>query len=293
MAGLDTSHVPAFATLLHDAAHEHHVPGARVVAAFPGGSPDFPLSADRVEGFTAELRDKHGVEIVTSLSGLRGKCDAVMLESIDGRVHWEQFREVAEWGVPVFIDKPLTLLAEEAREIARLAGERGVRVTSASAIRFAEKFQEVLTADDGEPVLGADCFGPMAFQEKCPGYFWYGIHSAEMLFAALGTGCREVLATREESHDLVVGRWADGRIGTIRGNRAGNNGFGGTLHRKATSRAFDVTKGTKPYYASLLEKVIPFFRGAGEVVAVAEAVEVIGFLEAANKSAATGGWMAL
>ena len=61
MVGLDTSHVPAFASLLHDATHEYHVPGARIVAAFPGGSPDFDLSANRVGPFTDELRDKRGV----------------------------------------------------------------------------------------------------------------------------------------------------------------------------------------------------------------------------------------
>lgn len=291
MAGLDTSHVSAFAKLLHDDTHEYHVPGARIVAAFPGGSSDFELSINRVAGFTAGLRDTYGVEIVDSLSGLRGKCDALMLESIDGRVHLKQFRDVAEWGLPVFVDKPLTISGSEAHEIACIAEEKGIRVTSASAIRFAEAFSQTL-AENAEPIIGADFYGPMALQEQCPGYFWYGIHSAEMLFATLGGGCREVLALRCESHDIVIGRWIDGRIGSLRGNRTGNNSFGGTIHRK-TSASFDVSKGSKPYYASLLEKVIPFFQGKSEVVPLREAVEVIHFLEAANQSAAVGGWVAL
>jgi len=54
MAGLDTSHVPAFAGLLHDSTKEYHVPGARIAAAFPGGSPDFDLSINRVGQFTAD-----------------------------------------------------------------------------------------------------------------------------------------------------------------------------------------------------------------------------------------------
>jgi len=293
MAGLDTSHVPAFASLLHDATHEYHVPGARIVAACPGGSPDFDLSANRVGPFTDELRDKHGVEIVDSISALRGKCDAIMLESIDGRVHLPQFREVAEWGVPVFIDKPLTISRDEAQEIAMIAEAKNVHVTSASAIRFAEKFQEALAASGDDPVTGGDFFGPVQFLEKCPGYFWYGIHSAEMLFAAMGAGCGEVLAVREEKHDVLVGRWADGRFGTVRGNRTGNAGFGGVIHHAAKSQTFDVSAGKKPYYASLLEKVIPFFRGEGEVVAPAEMVEVIGFLDAANRSASSREWVAL
>lgn len=290
MAGLDTSHVPAFATLLHDAAHEHHVPGARITAAFPGGSPDFDLSINRVENFTGELRDKHGVEIVDSLGALQGKCDAIMLESVDGRVHLEQFREVAAWGLPVFIDKPLTVSLPEAKEIARIAAESNTRVTSASAIRFAETFRLALEAGGDEPVIGGDFHGPMFFVEKCPGYFWYGIHSVEMLFAAMGPGCREVLAVHEEQHDVLVGRWADGRLGSVRGNRAGNHNFGGVIHRTSKSFAFDVSSGKKPFYASLLEKVIPFFLAGSEVVSTDEMVEVIGFLDAANQSRATGRW---
>jgi len=293
MAGLDTSHVLAFATLLHDRSNEYHVPGARIVAAFPGGSPEFDLSASRVEAFTAELRDKHGVEIVHSLSELREKCDAVMLESIDGRVHLSQFLEVAKWGVPVFIDKPLTIARDEAEEIAKIAGDNKVRFASASALRYAEAFQQALALGGNDPVIGADFYGPMEMQEKCPGYFWYGIHTAEMLFASMGCGCREVLAVREGMHDLVLGRWADGRIGSLRGNRAGNKAFGGVIHRSDGSRSFDVSHNSKPFYASLLEKVILFFREGVEFVSPAEMVEVVAFLEAANKSAVNREWVAL
>jgi len=225
MVGLDTSHVPAFANLLHDTSHEHHVPGARIVAAFPGGSPDFEMSINRVPKYTEEMREKHQVEIVNSLSALRGKCDALMLESIDGRVHLAQFREVADWGVPVFIDKPLTVSTVEARELVRIAKEKKVRMTSASAMRFAASFQQALHADTAEPVIGGDFYGPMQWQEKCPGYFWYGIHTVEMLFAAMGTGCCEVHSFREELHDVVVGRWTDGRLGMVRGNRRSMDGW--------------------------------------------------------------------
>ena len=58
LIGLDTSHVVAFTQLLNDPTHPDHVPGARVVAAFKGGSPDVEASATRVDGFTATLRDK-------------------------------------------------------------------------------------------------------------------------------------------------------------------------------------------------------------------------------------------
>src|SRR5213594_2637557 len=65
--GLDTSHVVEFTKVLNDACSPDHVPGARVVAAYQGGSPDVDASASRVEGFTARLRDQWKVEIVPAI----------------------------------------------------------------------------------------------------------------------------------------------------------------------------------------------------------------------------------
>src|SRR5262245_43766619 len=94
MIGLDTSHVTAFTKLLNDKSDPNHVPGARVVAAFKGGSPDVESSYTRIDRFTAELKDKWGVEIVDSIEDLCKKVDAVLLESVDGRPHLNQVRPV-------------------------------------------------------------------------------------------------------------------------------------------------------------------------------------------------------
>ena len=63
MIGLDTSHVTAFTQLLNDPDNPKHVPGARVVAAFKGGSADIASSASRGDGYTKELPEKWGVNI--------------------------------------------------------------------------------------------------------------------------------------------------------------------------------------------------------------------------------------
>src|SRR6188508_250855 len=68
--GTDTSHVPAFTAQFNKTHPEWRV---KVVAAYKGGSPDLPTSADRVEKFAADIRDKHGVEIVGSIDELLKK----------------------------------------------------------------------------------------------------------------------------------------------------------------------------------------------------------------------------
>src|SRR5207248_3268288 len=68
--GLDTSHVVAFTKLLNASNPKPELAGVRVVAAYPGGSPDIPTSRDRVAGYTKELREKFGVAIVASIDEL-------------------------------------------------------------------------------------------------------------------------------------------------------------------------------------------------------------------------------
>ncbi|MBM3871960.1 MAG: gfo/Idh/MocA family oxidoreductase, partial [Verrucomicrobia bacterium] len=83
MIGLDTSHVPAFTDLLNNPQNKAHVPGAKVVAAFKGGSPDIASSRDRVEGFTKTLVDKYNVKLYDTIEEMVKHVDAVFIESVD------------------------------------------------------------------------------------------------------------------------------------------------------------------------------------------------------------------
>ncbi|MDD2709459.1 MAG: Gfo/Idh/MocA family oxidoreductase [Verrucomicrobiae bacterium] len=286
--GLDTSHVEAFTSLLNSAQHPWHIEGGEVVAAFPGGSPDFQLSHSRVQGFTDKLRDQFKVKIVDSPEAVARECDAILLESVDGRVHLEQFKRIASSGKPVFVDKPFAVTSSDARAILSLASQHRIPLMSCSALRYAASLVDVLENRTGGEVIGADFYGPMAIEPTQPGFFWYGIHTAEMLYAAMGRGCVEVAVTTHADHDLVVGVWKDGRMGTIRGNRAGNGKFGGMVHRKSESQFVDVYSNPKPYYASLMEKILALFSTGQASVDPEETFEVIRFLEAANQSRETG-----
>src|SRR5580692_9748552 len=101
--GTDTSHVPAFTQMLNSAdGAKDHVPGARVVAAYKGGSKDIESSVSRVDQYAEEVRTKWGVEIVPDIATLLDKVDAVMLTSVDGRIHLEQMLPLMIARKPVF-----------------------------------------------------------------------------------------------------------------------------------------------------------------------------------------------
>ena len=120
MVGLDTSHCVAFTKILNDQDHDYHISGAKIVAAYAGGSEQFSLSRDRVQGFTKQLQDDYGIALVDDIPSLARDVDAILLESVDGRQHLEQFKQMAV-GKPVYIDKPIATSLDDALAIARLA----------------------------------------------------------------------------------------------------------------------------------------------------------------------------
>ncbi|BCM93769.1 hypothetical protein IAD21_05660 [Abditibacteriota bacterium] len=286
LIGLDTSHAPAFTRLLNDASHPHHVAGGRVVAAYPGGSPDFGLSWNRVEAFATQVRDEGNVAILDSPAAVAKVCDAIILSSVDGRVHLKQFQEIAPFGKPVFIDKPFATTSADARTIVDLAVHHDIPLMSASSLRYGQPLIEALST--AESLVGADCSGPMDLEDTQPGLFWYGIHSVEMLYAALGRGCERLQAISTPDAEFVTGLWEDGRIGTVRGNRTGNKSFGALLHAPKTARFVDVANHPKPSYAGLLEHAIQMFHTRKAPIEIEETLEIVRFIEAANQSRETG-----
>ncbi|RXZ83241.1 gfo/Idh/MocA family oxidoreductase [Paenibacillaceae bacterium] len=290
MIGLDTSHVIVFSEILTDPNHAYHVPGAKVVAGYPGGSPDMHASISRVEGYTSELQDRFGIAMVDSPKALAEQCDAILLHSVDGRVHLEQFRQIVSCGKPVFIDKPFATTLADAQEMVKLAEAYQVPMMSCSSLRYASGLTEALTnapEEDGA-IIGVDCSGPTPLDAALPGLYCYGIHAVEMLYTAMGPGCVEVSTRSNEHYDLVVGQWLDGRIGTVRGNRKGNYQFGAVIQREKNTHYINVSAHQKPYYASLLEQVLHMFRTGKSPIPTAESLEIIRFIEASNESALTG-----
>ena len=284
LIGLDTSHVIAFTRLLNDSSHQDYVPGGKVIAAFKGGSPDVESSYTRVDRFTKQLEDDFGVEIVPSIPELCEKVDAILLESVDGRPHLEQARQVIASGKPLFIDKPVAGSLRDALEIFRLAREAGVPCFTSSSYRFYPSMTELLQTDIGE-VRGAISYGPCHLEPHHPDLYWYGVHPTEALFTVLGTGCKEVSRTSTAETDIVSGTWSRGRTGVLYGLRTGS-----TPHKViAFGKKGVAEQGSGGGYAPLVEEIMTFFQTKQAPVAMEETIEMFAFMEAADESKRQGG----
>ncbi len=122
----------------------------RIVAAYPGGSPDIPQSMALLKQEVEPVRAL-GVEMVDSIDALLKKVDVVLLLSIDGRKHLEQARPVFAAGKRVFIDKPVGGSLVDAIKIYDLAKKSGVPCFSSSGLRYGPR----LAAMRNDPKFGA------------------------------------------------------------------------------------------------------------------------------------------
>ncbi len=282
--GLDTSHVIAFTKQFNDTSHPKHVPGGKVVAAFPGGSPDIASSVDRIDGFTETLVNDFGVTIYDSIEELCKNVDAILLESVDGRPHLSQVKPVFEAGLPVFIDKPVAGSLRDALAIYQLSEKSGTPCWSASSLRFRPGVVAVAEADAGE-VKGAISYGPASIEKTHPDLFWYGIHGTEALFTVLGTGCKTVSRVHTEDTDVVTGTWEDGKVGVFYGLRNQKSSF--KITKFGSKQIVEQSEGGD--YTEMLQEIMKFFTSGKPPVAPETTLEIYAFMEAADESKRRGG----
>lgn len=85
-----------------------------------------------------ELSRQGGIDVVVAAPGdLDGRVDAAIICERDGSAHPALATAFLDQGIPVFVDKPFTADAKDARALVERARVRGVQLTSCSALRFA------------------------------------------------------------------------------------------------------------------------------------------------------------
>jgi len=246
IVGCDTSHAVEFSRIFNDEHSVDHVPGARVIAAVTDGLGAMAGSRTRAIAHSAEIEAKYNVKLYEEIADLPLSCDAVIIGATDCTRHLELVEELVKMRVPIFIDKPIAPTGVQAHRIFHIGREMNVPIMSASALRYDSHFQGALRA-------------------------------------AMGTGLTEVAVVHREFYDVITAVWRDGRIGTIRGMRAPHHTFGGTLHKADGPVPFALPEQGTLFYAELLKQVVNFASTGISPIPSDESIEIIRFLEAAER----------
>lgn len=207
IVGSDNSHAERFSeiTNLENPPKGLHVEGTKVVAIF-----------GEEEERTKEVAE-HGriPRIVKDPREMLGLVDAVMVVFRHGDKHYPYASPFIEAGIPTFIDKPLTLKAEEAEKLVELAEKRSTPLTSFSTLRYAENTVEFIKkTEEIAPLTAGVSAGPADAEEhrQYGGLPFYGIHAVELMLATFGYEVESLLAAERQKNILVSVKYRDGAL---------------------------------------------------------------------------------
>jgi len=282
--GCDTSHAVRFTEIMN-VSNAAFSAGFRVAVAYQWGSKDIVSCTNRYEKHIAQLK-KMGVEMTGSVAELLGKCDVVCLETCDGREHLAQAIEVFKSGKRVFIDKPIAHDYANARKIYEAGRAYGATYFSSSALRYADAQQACRAGTYGK-IVGCEYFAPspIEVQGTHSRYTWYGIHRFEPVMTVMGRGVASVRAIPCGDLDVIVMRWKDGRVATLRAATKSWQYGGYAIPAKGKPVALGGYEG----YEKLLRQVVAFFRTGVVPVPNEETLELFAVMDAAERSFKAGG----
>jgi tRNA-dihydrouridine synthase len=87
-------------------------------------------------------------------------------------------------------------------------------------------------------------------------------------------------------YDLAVGVWKDGRIGSVKGLRKGKEDYGALVYGEKAVTYLPVQDVS---YVPLVRQIMTFFRSGTSPVAPEETLEIMAFMDAAERSRLNGG----
>ncbi|GBC97046.1 hypothetical protein HRbin16_02862 [bacterium HR16] len=272
---LNNFHANTFLKLLHEDLASEEV---RVVAAWE--------SQPTGEDWCA----KNGVERKPSIAEVVSSVDALMVLAPDNLAdHLALCEQVLPAGKPTFIDKLLSPSLADAHRIVQLAQQHGTPIVSSSALRFAVELEAM------RPQL-TDMISE-AFARGMGEWMGYGVHTVALVAGLMGTGVSRVADVGTPASRFLAIEYADGRRATVEVRNCENmwNVFPWVFGAKVgNTYHVETVKDYNGFYLNLMKMAVRFFKTGQSPVSAQEALEMVGILDASNRSQQAGGaWVTL
>ena len=173
--GCENSHADAFLNFIYNTDKYRDVEVVGVYSNEPAAS--------------KALNEKYGVPVMENYTDALGKIDGLVITARHGDLHYEYAKPYLDSGVPMFIDKPLTIKASDAVEFMNELKSRGIRVSGGSSLKH-DIGVKTLKADrenlvDGE-TLGGFVRAPLNADNVYGGFYFYAPHLVEVVSEIFG-----------------------------------------------------------------------------------------------------------
>ena len=158
----------------------------------------------------AKLNEKYGAPVLSAYDEAVGKVDGVIITARHGDNHYKYAAPYIESGVPMFIDKPITISEDEAVKFMRECRDHGVRVTGGSSCihdEFVQSLKKAREENEGGDTLGGSVRAPINMENAYGNFFFYAQHLVEVLMEIYGRYPVAVRAMRKGKTITVVVRY--------------------------------------------------------------------------------------
>lgn len=181
--GCENSHADAFLKFI---AEKEEFRDIEVVGVYSNDAP----AAEK-------LNARFGVPVLSDYTDAVGKIDGLIITARHGGNHYPYAKPYIDSGIPMFIDKPITIREDEAVELMRQLKARNTRISGGSSLKQDVHVAQ-LKADAEQEVGGKTISGfvraPYQSENDYGGFYFYAQHLVEMVCEIFGRFPQSVTA---------------------------------------------------------------------------------------------------
>ena len=136
-----------------------------------------------------KLRAQFNVPVMNDYADAVGQIDGLIITARHGDNHYKYAKPYIASGIPMFIDKPITVKEEEAVEFMRALRENGVRISGGSSLKqdtYVAKLREEALREENGKTIGGIVRAPYQSKNIYGGFYFYAQHLVEMVCEIFG-----------------------------------------------------------------------------------------------------------
>lgn len=136
-----------------------------------------------------KLSREYGVYTAKSFDEFAGKTDGILITARHGANHYKYAKPYLGTGIPMFIDKPITISEKEAVDLKKELIKNGVRVCGGSVLKYPDMIRE-LKKNVAEKTYG-QCYGgllraPINMVNDYGDFYFYSQHLVQAMCEIFG-----------------------------------------------------------------------------------------------------------
>ncbi len=160
-----------------------------------------------------ELLEKGGVEYIADhYTDFVGKVDAVMITARHGDDHFKFAEPYLKSGIPMFVDKPITIDEDEAIQLAKMAKEKNIPLCGGSSLGLVTQTQYLKNLVKNPPeffgkIMGGTVCAPISMKNDYGDFFFYSQHLVQISLEIFGYDLNSVFAFGRDDTVTAIGRY--------------------------------------------------------------------------------------